>query len=77
MYIGSFWREKEKATAKVKVLIRRRQRRLEKLELHHEMVFVASTIDLGEFVAPSRLDVGSKSAYVQGYPGRNSATPVA
>ena len=42
MYIGNFWREREKASSKVKVLIRRRQRRLQQLELREEMAFVAS-----------------------------------
>jgi hypothetical protein len=41
MYVGSLFREREKATARVKVLIRRRQRRLEKLELRTELQLLA------------------------------------
>ena len=77
MYIGNFWREREKASSKVKVLIRRRQRRLQQLELREEMAFVAATLDLSAFVALKQLDIGSKSGQSHGYPAGNSATPVA
>lgn len=81
MYIGSFWREREKASSKIKVLIRRRQRRLEKLELHQEMVFVAATIDCRALLSHVKLDFefdsANSSGVVHSYPTESIATPVA
>ena len=82
MYIGNFWREREKASSNVKVLIRRRQRRMEREELRHELIILASDLStLHAFLTIERdnLPHGAESAFrvAQRYPSEIHATPVA